>query len=219
MWQRISAIVLLFCTALAQAEDPGASRVKEPELRLELLRRVKTDQEARNALIRWLKEQGLAGMFKPADLAPERKEAYDKLTGAIRRADQDNTDRLGVIVEKYGWPTNTLVGKDGANAAWLLVQHADANPKFQRKCLDLMKKLPKDEVSPTEVAYLTDRVLLAEGKKQVYGTQMTSSGGKWEPRPLEDPANVDKRRAEVGLKPMAEYVKELQSFYGTPAKK
>jgi hypothetical protein len=219
MWQRISAIVLLFCVALAQAEDPGASRVKEQELRLELLRRVKTDQEARNALIRWLKEHGLAGTFKPVDLAPEQKAEYDKLTGAIRRADQENTDRLSAIVEKYGWPTNTLVGKDGAHAAWLLVQHADANLKFQRKCLDLMKKLSKDEASPVDVAYLTDRVLLAEGKKQVYGTQFTSSGGKWEPRPLEDPANVDKRRAEVGLPPLAEYVKSLQSLYGTPAKK
>ena len=61
-------------------------------------------------------------------------------------------------------------------------------------------------------------MLLAEGKKQVYGTQYHSPNGKWEPRPLEDEANVDKRRAEVGLSPLAEYVKQLEAMYG-PSKK
>jgi hypothetical protein len=68
-----------------------------------------------------------------------------------------------------------------------------------------MAKLPKAEVSQTDLAYLTDRVLLVEGKKQIYGTQFNFSDGKWEPRPLEDPTSVDKRRAEVGLQPLAEY--------------
>ena len=100
-------------------------------------------------------------------------------------------ERLGEIVERHGWPTFTLVGKDGAKAAWLLVQHADLSPKFQRKCLDLMTKCTRDEIFPDDLAYLTDRVLLAEGKNQVYGTQFTMANGKCKPRPLEDEANVD----------------------------
>ena len=70
-----------------------------------------------------------------------------------------------------------------ARKAWLLVQHADADVKFQRRCLDLMARLPKGEVSISNLAYLTDRVLLAEGKKQLYGTQFTSVDGKWQPGP------------------------------------
>ncbi len=213
-------LLLLFCGVSARTDDkPSSNPAKEPELRLELLRRVKTDQEARMTLIAWLKEHGEGGTVKLDTLSAERKAEYEKLSGAVKKADQENTDRLGQIVEKHGWPSNTLVGKDGSHAAWLLVQHADANTKFQRKCLDLMAKLSKDEMSQIDLAYLTDRVLLAEGKKQVYGTQFNFTAGKWEPRPLEDSENVDKRRAEVGLKPLAEYVKDLQSLYGSPSKK
>src|SRR5262249_30379594 len=97
--------------------------------------------------------------------------------------------------------------KDGANAAWLLVQHADADPKFQRQCLDLMTPLLRDkEVSPQDYAYLTDRVLLAEGEKQQYGTQLVVAGDKFEPRPIQDAENIEKLRAEVGLPPLAEYL-------------
>ena len=111
------------------------------------------------------------------------------------------------------------MGDDGANAAWLLVQHADADPKFQRRCLDLMTQLPGDQVPKTKVAYLTDRVLLAEGKKQIYGTQFTQQDGKWAPRPLEDEKNVEQRRAEAGLPPLDEYIRQLEKTYGPAAAK
>ena len=111
-----------------------------------------------------------------------------------------------------------MVGKDGAFAVWLLVQHADLSPKFQRKCLDLMAKVPPDEISRSNFAYLTDRVLLAEGKKQLYGTQFTLTNGVCTLRPLEDEANVDKRRKDVGLPPLAEYLKEAAGFYSGPKK-
>lgn len=212
-------LVLVLGLLVTGAVGPAGEPPKDADLRLELLRRVKTDQDARTALIAWSKEHGAGGVINPATLSADRKAEYEKLLGAVRQADRENTARLNEVVETAGWPTTTLVGKDGANAAWLLVQHADDDPKFQRKCLDRMTKVPKGEVSQIDVAYLTDRVLLAEGKKQVYGTQFTSAGGKWEPRPLEDPANVDKRRGEVGLSPLAEYVKQLEALYGGAGKK
>jgi hypothetical protein len=180
---------------------------------------VKVDQEARSALVEWLNAHAKGGAANPTGLRAERSPEFLKLAQALGKVDQENTSRLADIVAKYGWPTNSLVGKDGANAAWLLVQHADADVKLQRKCLDLMTKLPKGEVSRIDRAYLMDRVLLAEGRKQIYGTQFTSSGGKWVPRPLEDPATVDKRRAEIGLPSLAEYVKGLESAYGKPSGK
>ena len=82
-----------------------------------------------------------------------------------------------------------------------------------------MTALPKDEVSQKDLAYLTDRVLLKEGKQQLYGTQFTSDGGKWIPRPLEDEPNVDSRRAAVGLPPLAEYARQLSEVYGPASTK
>jgi hypothetical protein len=186
----------------SKGDEPKASAVKDPALREELLRRMKVDQSARHALIE------LSKKAKP-DLDEQLK-----LTEQLNKIDDENTAWLKGIVEKQGWPTITQAGNDGAGAAWLLVQHADLKPQFQRQCLDLMNKLPKNEMNGKNLAYLTDRVLLAEGKKQLYGTQFTQVDGRWKPRPLEDEANVDKRRAEAGLSTLAEYAKQLEKVYG-----
>jgi hypothetical protein len=161
-----------------------------------------------------MKQHPQAGTGDLESLSDELKPEFERLSQTIQKADEENTKRLVEIVEQHGWPSISLVGQDGANAAWLLVQHADRDRKFQRKCLDLMAKLPKNEVSQRDLAYLTDRVLLAEGKKQLYGTQMDSADGKWVPRPLEDPENVEQRRAVHGLEPLAEYIKLMESVYG-----
>ena len=207
------ALLFVAATAAAVADEPKAE-VKNPDLRDELQKRGKTDQEARGRLIEWMKANG----GDTTNLPAEKKAEFAKLSDEMAKVDANNTKWLGGVVDKDGWPMVSQVGKEAAGTAWLLVQHADADPKFQRKCLDLMTKLPKGEADAKNVAYLTDRVLLAEGKKQVYGTQFHSPNGKLEPRPLEDEANVDKRRAEVGLSSLAEYKKQLEAVYG-PAKK
>jgi hypothetical protein len=76
------------------------------------------------------------------------------------------------------------------------------------------------EVSQSNIAYLTDRVLLAEGKNQMYGTQLKDVDGKPKPLPIEDEANVDQRHSEVGLPPLAEILKKAeQNVLGRPATK
>src|SRR5262245_16811487 len=100
-------------TTQATIEKP-LQTVFEPELREELLKRKAEDQKARTA--------------SPFDVAD------------CMRIDEANTARMKEIVEKYGWPGKSIVGADGAFAAWLLVQHADADPDFQAYCLELMKE-------------------------------------------------------------------------------
>jgi Family of unknown function (DUF6624) len=220
MKSTITSLVLGLSGFIALAgEAPQSTPAKDPELQSELLRRTATDQEARKAMTQWMKDRGRKGVVVPAALSKEEKAEFERLTAKVKGVDEENMKWLRGVVEKHGWPTSTLVGQDGANAAWLLVQHSDVNPKFQRRCLDLMAKLPKDEVPQSNVAYLTDRVLLAEGKKQRYGTQFRLVDGKWKPRPLEDEKNVDKRREEVGLPPLAEYAKLIEQQYGGNPKK
>jgi uncharacterized protein DUF6624 len=217
MTRAVSSLVFLLGGSIAWADDdPQPASVKEPELRRELLDRTTTDQDARQAMMQWMKARGPGEAGGKA--SKEGMAEFGKLTAKVRAIDEANTKWLTGVVEKHGWPTNSLVGKDGANAAWLLVQHADHDPKFQRRCLDLMAKLPRDEMSQSNLAYLTDRVLLAEGKKQLYGTQFTLIDGSWKPRPLENEADVDKRRAEAGLPPLAEYRKLIEREYGSPKK-
>jgi cephalosporin-C deacetylase-like acetyl esterase len=180
----------------ALARPVASSEVKDPALRKELLDRVKTDQTARMKLIE-------AGNPPPANLFKEMMEA-----------DTVNRTWLKGVIEKRGWPGKSLVGEDGAHAAWLLVQHADADLSFQTKCLDLLKDAVKaGEATGTDLAYLTDRVLAAEGKKQIYGTQLELKDGKLVVKPVEDPDNLDKRRKEVGMMPMAEYLELAGKMY------
>jgi hypothetical protein len=192
------------------AQDPKPAP-QAPSLRQELLAMEKEDQEVRTSVFRALGEKGIT----PGDNKPITDFALMQVlleqTGKLAAVDQKNRTRLKEVVDKHGWPGKSLAGKDGAHAAWLLVQHADADLAFQKRCLDLMKAAPKGDVEAQDIAYLTDRVLVAQKKKQVYGTQLHRQGAKLTPQPIEDEANVDKRRAEVGLGPLAEYLKTAQT--------
>ena len=136
-----------------------------------------------------------------------------ELASQIMEVTQKNTARMHQIVDAYGWPGKTLVGEDGANDAWLLVQHADEDREFQKRCLELMAAAGPKEVSQGSFAYLVDRVRVGEGRPQVYGTQFwTDESGQFGPRPIEDEALVDERRAGVGLGPLAEYRKTMMEL-------
>ena len=128
--------------------------------------------------------------------------------------DVANTQRIKKIVEQIGWPTRSKVGDSASNMAWLLVQHADHDRAFQKMCLDLMKKQLADDVSPANIAYLEDRVRVAEGHPQLYGTQFyANESGSFGPSPIEDPDQVDERRKAVGLQTLSEYSHALEQFY------
>ncbi len=174
------------------ANDAKLNAAQDPALRDELLKMMEVDQAARMELIR--------GNFKD-EAAKER----------LRAIDTKNTARLKEVIAQKGWPGKTLVGKRAANAAWLLVQHADLDPAFQKQCLPLLEKaVAAGEAEGQHLAYLTDRVLVAEKKPQRYGSQFHEVNGKLVPQPIEDEARVDERRAAVGLGTLAEYAAQME---------
>ena len=143
--------------------------------------------------------------------------AHDDDWQQVVAVDAENLPWLENLVDEFGWPGRSLVGEDGAHAAWLLVQHADANPAFQRRCLDLMTEaVERAEATRRDLAYLTDRVLLAEGQPQEYGTQMWGTEDGWTPKNLRDPDNVEARRAAVSIGPLSEYVERISRNHGPP---
>ncbi|MFK0120109.1 DUF6624 domain-containing protein [Streptomyces sp. NPDC090994] len=130
----------------------------------------------------------------------------------MRRIDLDNTAWLQQVIVERGWPGVALVGEQGADAAWLLAQHADLAPAFQRQALDLLKAaVAAGDAPPRHLAYLTDRVLVAAGEPQLYGTQYTHEpdGSNLRPQPIADPDRLDERRAAMGLEPAAEYDRRM----------
>jgi hypothetical protein len=127
----------------------------------------------------------------------------------IRSVDAKNQAALKSIISKYGWPTVSLAGKDGAHAAWLLAQHADQDPKFQERVLELMRATG-DDVEQRDIAYLTDRVMVKKQGKQFYGSQFfKDQKGNLVPRPIVNIKGLDERRKRMGLEPFRNYKRKL----------
>ena len=125
---------------------------------------------------------------------------------------KQNAETLETIIDQYGWPGKTLVGDDGAEAAWLVLQHAIACPELQRMCLPLLQSgVETGEVPAVQVAYLEDRSCVFEGRPQRYGTQFDWDGnGQLSPHSLQDPERVDAYRESVGLGPLSERVTQAR---------
>jgi hypothetical protein len=97
------------------------------------------------------------------------------------------------------------VGDEGASSAWLLCQHADQDLELQRRALSLLDgAVGAGDAHARHLVYLTDRVLVAEGRPQRFGTQLHSSGGELTRYPVEEPDALDQRRAAMGLEPFEE---------------
>lgn len=196
--------LLLLSISSAQAQTTNTSSVANPTLRQELLGMAEQDQAIRNELIK-------KGIQHPDEALMARKRAIDS----------DNTARVKAIVRQYGWPGPELVGRDGTEAAFLLVQHADH--AFQKEMLPLVRDVYRaGKLSGQDYALLLDRVLVGESKPQVYGTQ-AKPVDQWKGKepvlePIEDEPNVDKRRAAVGLQPLSDYLKMLKEVCFPQAK-
>ncbi|MEC3965085.1 DUF6624 domain-containing protein [Flagellimonas halotolerans] len=124
--------------------------------------------------------------------------------------------RLSQIFEKHGFVGFDLAGENGSRDFWLMVQHSDHVPGFQKEVLDQMKvEVDKGNASPSNYGLLVDRVRLNTGRPQIYGTQVDYN---WElcqafPKTLEDSLNVNQRREAIGLKPLEEYLNQMSEMH------
>jgi Sulfotransferase family len=197
LWGRAEALARRLGYVNLQAptrREQGVARGVEPRLREELLRRADNDRAAREAYT-----------GAPAEMA------------RLMEIDADNTAWLLSVVERSGWPDRSEVGDDGAHAAWRLAQHADRNLPAQRRFLELLQSaVARGDASPADLARLTDRVALASGQQQVYGTQLAAHAGRYVATKLRDPKNVDARRADVGLEPLAEQIEGMRLSRAPP---
>ena len=173
---------------------PPIQRVTRPLLQRELILRSEQDQAAR-------------GVTKFSETGRGLDMEY------MKEVDADNLGRLKHIIHQDGFPTARMVGYDGLQAAWLLVQHADSDPEFQAQMLvEVRQRVHSGELELQDQALLTDRVLLAHGKKQRYGTQFEVGAQGLTVRPLEDPPHVDERRRAMGLISLADYTCILKAM-------
>ncbi|PHI18487.1 hypothetical protein CEQ90_17555 [Lewinellaceae bacterium SD302] len=131
---------------------------------------------------------------------------------AMEQLHLKNADKLSSIMDDIGYPTADKVGISASKAAWLVIQHAISRPDFMRRCRDaLQDEIKLDNGDPIQLAYLTDRIAVFEGRPQLYGTQFDwDEHGQMSPQSCDDIAAVDRRRAKLGLNTLAEQTRAMR---------
>ncbi|WP_347160235.1 DUF6624 domain-containing protein [Pontibacter chitinilyticus] len=146
----------------------------------------------------------------------ESDQASRKNGGVDAAVDKANQQIVASIIEHCGFPSMEEHGHKSVEAAFLVIQHADK--RLREKYYPFIKaSADRGDIPWSEVALMEDRVLTDRGEKQKYGSQVHKEDGSdaWILYPIQDPANVDKRRAEVSLGPLADYLKQFGIKYKT----
>ena len=191
--------ILILSLALTATGAGAGQTPRDTALTRALLERVRVDQAIRDTFVLQLQ----AGRAVDSSLAAR-----------MAAIDSANTTWLKAVVARRGWPGRSEVGPEASNAAFLIVQHAVHDSAFQAQALSLMERgVANGEVRGADVAMLADRVAVHRGQPQRYGTQAKLLEGRLVLDPIADSAHVDERRAALGMPPLREYVRVLDSMY------
>lgn len=126
------------------------------------------------------------------------------------KEDHRNQELVISILEKCGMPTLKEVTQKQMNAIWLGLQHSDK--KIRKKYFPLVEKAVENrDLSKQQYALMKDRMLMDEGKPQIYGSQI-ENGKLYK---LENPETVNERRKKMGMKPIEEYLKYFNINFET----
>ena len=136
----------------------------------------------------------------------EQQEIYEKNHDVNER-------KVKNILDKYGWPLKEMIGEQGNLTICNVIQHSDTEIRI--KYLPMIRQAVKEKkLEPRFLVRAEDRIATERGDLQIYGGQMkyypeTKNFNVW---PVYDPVNIDKRRAEIGLGPIAEHLKNRFNF-------
>ena len=193
-------IVIIFTFFIGSCSSNKLDKTESENLKAEFIEMHKIDQ--------------IAAAGKPnGEFINYQKEKWSKFQDSIF---SKHKKRVESLFNKFGFLGINELGKSGTYDFWLIVQHSDEFPEFQRKVLKSMKKeLKKENANPQNYAYLQDRVNANSGKKQVFGTQVeyTENGQAKAKNGLVDSLNIDKLRKKYNLEPLKKYLNEMTEMH------
>jgi hypothetical protein len=198
----IISLILFSCKEIDTDENIADAKIEfNQELADELEKMVEIDQlVASNA-------------FPPKNYSHLTQEKWEIFKDSVYLKNQK---RAKEMLDKNGFIGFDLAGENGSRNFWLIAQHSDHNPEFQKEVLVEMKKeVDKQNANSTNYGLLVDRVNLNTGKAQIYGTQVSYNinNGQAYPKKLEDSINVNKRRKSIGLEPIEEYLNRMSEMH------
>ena len=165
------------------------------------------NEELKSTLVKMVEEEN----HLKAELASDGS-LYEGYPVKIRELHLNQANELERIVETYGWPKISLVGKEGADAAWLILQHSISRPDFMKRCFPVFESAVQEtEARSRHLACLTDGIRYFSREPQVYGSYFDwNEKGQLCPWVIENPENVNERRKKMGLNTLEERIKEME---------
>jgi hypothetical protein len=193
---RLKRALLLFVVPALVLSGCESAEI-DADLRTELLEMARADQEARERLM------AVITLGDPESF--RTKEAQNAIQ-EMAAVDDSNQTRLDEIVSQRGWPGAALVGSEGASSALLIIEHSGIDAK--KSYLPILRQAVDDGLEePSQLAKLEDEVSVANTGYQIYGTEISLDTGVPVLVPILDPEGLDARRAEMGLEPMEEHLR------------
>jgi hypothetical protein len=127
------------------------------------------------------------------------------------QTDIENSEKIKAIYQQIGFPTIQQVGESASHHFVTILLHSP-DIAFKKQCLQDMKQLSAEEVRQKDIPYLEDKIRIAEGEKQLYGTQLyfNQTLGIYEVMDLELPESVNERRTQFGLETLDAYIEYAQ---------
>lgn len=128
----------------------------------------------------------------------------------MKTVDTESANEVCSILNTYGWLGEDEIGSEANETLFLAIQHVDDTSVQQKYLPMLQKAVEEGNAQGWHLAFLTDRILMNQGKKQIYGTQkiLSSDPEKCYIIPLEYPDEVDQLREHIGLSPLADELEE-----------
>ncbi len=217
MIRSIVLILLLGVSACSSVPKPGTELLEAdkslvsvspamPELRKKILNMADEDESIDLVLQRAMMGQDkISGEAKPSAELEKR----------VLAIYQSNTVEAKRIYQENGWPDSSMIGFDGVNAFWLLVQHS-TDDDFTRTVQPAVKKaFGKGEIIDAQsYAWFVDNLLVKAGKPQRYGTLIESwDNGTPILFDLENPGRVNAVRGSIGLFNLEGYLAAVKTCY------
>lgn len=180
------------------------------------------DKKLRDAINQVIKFDDKKGVLKIDIDCADKKNLLQKVYETDQAGGRQNIDQhqdeqnLTIVInliKQCGMPTLAEVSQEQMMAIWLVIQHSDLD--YMKSYLPMLEaSAKKGDLDRSMIALTKDRVLMYEGKPQIYGSQVMN-GKLWD---LYRPEYVNKRRREVGLDPIEDYLKVFDIQFDIPQK-
>ncbi len=140
-----------------------------------------------------------------------------KINRLINTADSINLVKVKQILTQHGWVSDAKGGRMASVTLFLVLQHSDSATMVYYQPL-LQEAFEKDLLPASFYATFMDRIAMYQNRPQIYGSQTryNKSSGKFELWKVEDEINIDKRRIQLGMQPIRDYLKRLGINYNPP---